>query len=85
VLRYEKGGYFDVHHESTAFLRRYATLLYYLDGPGEGNGGGTVFPLGPEELGLAPREEEEERRRLRRRRRQSEVATSPRLATLGWW
>ena len=51
VLRYEKGGYFDVHHESTAFLRRYATLLYYLDGPGEGNGGGTVFPLGPDGSG----------------------------------
>ena len=45
------GGYFDVHHESTAFLRRYATLLYYLDGPGEGGGGGTVFPLGPDGTG----------------------------------
>ena len=51
MLRYEKGGYFDVHHGSTAFLRRYATLLYYLDGPGEGNGGGTVFPLGPDGTG----------------------------------
>jgi len=47
VLRYEKGGYFDVHHESTAFLRRFATVLYYLSGPGEGNGGHTAFPLGP--------------------------------------
>ena len=48
VLRYDRGGYFGVHHESTAFLRRYATLLYYLEGPGEGNGGGTAFPLGPD-------------------------------------
>ena len=48
VLRYEAGGYFSVHHESTAFIRRYATLLYYLDGPGDGNGGETVFPLGPD-------------------------------------
>ena len=48
VLRYEKGGYFDVHHESTAFLNRFATVLYYLDGPGESNGGQTAFPLGPD-------------------------------------
>ena len=48
VLRYERGGYFDVHHESTAFLNRFATLLYYLDGPGDGNGGQTAFPLGPD-------------------------------------
>ena len=51
VLRYEKGGYFDVHHESTAFLNRFATLLYYLDGPGLGNGGQTAFPLGPDGFG----------------------------------
>lgn len=48
VLRYSAGGYFGAHHESTAFLRRYATLLYYLEGPGEGNGGETAFPLGPD-------------------------------------
>ena len=48
VLRYDPGGYFGVHHESTAFLRRYATLLYYLEGPGEGNGGETAFPHGPD-------------------------------------
>ena len=29
-----RAGYFHVHHESTAFLRRFATVLYYLDGPG---------------------------------------------------
>ena len=51
VLRYEKGGYFDVHHESTAFLNRFATILYYLDGPGFGNGGQTAFPLGPSGVG----------------------------------
>ena len=51
VLKYEKGGYFDVHHESTAFLNRFATLIYYLDGPGYGNGGETVFPFGPDGAG----------------------------------
>ena len=37
-----------MHHESTAFLNRFATVLYYLDGPGESNGGQTAFPLGPD-------------------------------------
>ena len=55
VLRYEKGGYFDVHHESTAFLNRFATILYYLDGPGLGNGGQTAFPLGPDGKGRGRR------------------------------
>ena len=51
VLRYSRGGYFHVHHESTAFLRRFATVLYYLDGPGPGNGGHTAFPLAPDGAG----------------------------------
>ena len=55
VLRYEKGGYFDVHHESTAFLNRFATILYYLDGPGLGNRGQTAFPLGPDGKGRGRR------------------------------
>ena len=54
VLRYEPGGYFGVHHESTAFLRRFATALYYLGGPGDGNGGETAFPLGPDGRGGVP-------------------------------
>jgi len=51
VLKYTQGGYFDAHHESTAFLNRFVTLLYYLDGPGAGNGGETVFPLAPDGFG----------------------------------
>ena len=54
VLRYNPGGYFGVHHESTAFLRRFATALYYLEGPGEGNGGETAFLLGPDGRGGVP-------------------------------
>lgn len=52
VVRYGPGGLFDLHHESTAFLRRFATVLVYLsDAPADGSGA-TAFPLA--DAGVAP-------------------------------
>jgi len=44
VVRYGPGGEFRLHHDSSAFHPRRATLLYYLSDV-EGNSGGTWFPF----------------------------------------
>jgi len=49
VIRYEAGGQFKVHHDSSSFHPRVFTMLVYLndvDGAGESaTGGGTWFPF----------------------------------------
>ena len=42
VIRYEGGGQFKVHHDSSAFMPRALTVLIYLNEVAEG--GGTWFP-----------------------------------------
>jgi prolyl 4-hydroxylase len=48
VVQYGEGGHYSFHHDSTAFLRRFLTVIIYLT---DSEGGGTVFPLIPHREG----------------------------------
>lgn len=45
VVKYEVGGQFKVHHDSSAFHPRLLTALVYLNDAPEGGGGETWFPF----------------------------------------
>ena len=45
VVHYGAGQYFAQHHDTTPFLRRYLTILYYLNDLELGQGGQLVFPM----------------------------------------
>jgi prolyl 4-hydroxylase len=48
VVKYERGGQFKVHHDSSAFHPRLLTALLYLNDVPEGSGGETWFPFAGE-------------------------------------
>jgi prolyl 4-hydroxylase len=48
VVKYEHGGQFKVHHDSSAFHPRLLTALLYLNDVPEGSGGETWFPFAGE-------------------------------------
>lgn len=48
VVKYEIGGQFKVHHDSSAFHPRLLTALLYLNDVPEGSGGETWFPFAGE-------------------------------------
>ena len=48
VVKYEYGGQFKVHHDSSAFHPRLLTALLYLNDVPEGSGGETWFPFAGE-------------------------------------
>lgn len=48
VVRYEPGGQFKVHQDSSAFNTRLVTALLYLNDVGDGSGGATWFPYAGE-------------------------------------
>lgn len=50
VVRYSSGGYFNLHHDSSAFHPRLVTALLYLNELPAGSGGETWFPLGDSAL-----------------------------------
>ena len=45
VVKYERGGEFKVHHDSSAFHIRLMTTLVYLNDVPDDGGGGTWFPF----------------------------------------
>uniref|UniRef100_A0A7S4C7A5 Fe2OG dioxygenase domain-containing protein n=1 Tax=Eutreptiella gymnastica TaxID=73025 RepID=A0A7S4C7A5_9EUGL len=45
VVHYTVGQHYQQHYDSTPVLRRYLTMLYYLNAVEEGSGGETYFPL----------------------------------------
>ena len=45
VVRYETGGEFKVHHDSSQMHPRFVTCLMYLNSLEEGDGGATWFPF----------------------------------------
>ena len=54
VIRYQEGGQFKPHHDSTGFKPRLFTALLYLNDLEESQGGGTWFPYADSSSGGAP-------------------------------
>lgn len=47
VVKYDEGGQFQCHHDSSGFQTRIATALLFLNTVDEGSGGETYFPFAP--------------------------------------